>query len=376
MEPNWYGYLKLFYLMAATEEVPFKIPAKKIKSILQDEEKTARAAKLLYVSDSEEGIERRKKGKSFEYYYQDKILKDDEDLVRIKSLVIPPAWENVWICKKDNGHLQATGIDARGRKQYKYHPDWCRIRSQTKFYRMVEFGKTLPTIREELKKDLDQKELTLTKVLAACVSVIEKTGIRIGNAAYEKEYKSYGLTTLKNRHVDINGTRATFSFKGKKGVKQTLVLRNKKLAKIIKQCKEIPGKELFQFFDEDGKHHSIDSGMVNDYIKEISGADFTAKDFRTWEGTIHALLALSEMTWGESDTERKKQIVEAIDKVSGHLGNTRSVCRKYYIHPLLFSLYENRKLDKYLHKMKEKKDSPAIAAAEEMIMTVLEANPF
>lgn len=362
----------------ATAEIPFKIPAKKIKSILKDEEKTARAAKLTYVSDKDEGIERRRKGKNFEYYFQNKLVKDDETLVRIKSLVIPPAWEQVWICKKDNGHLQATGIDARGRKQYKYHPDWCRIRNQTKFYRMVEFGKALPKIRERIKKDLEKKELTLQKVLAACVSVIEKTGIRIGNAAYEKEYKSYGLTTLKNKHVDVTSSQATFSFKGKKGVKQTLVLKNRKLANIIKQCKEIPGRELFQFYDEDGAHHSIDSGMVNEYIKEISGSDFTAKDYRTWEGTVHALMALSDMVCGESVTERKRQIVEAVDKVSAHLGNTRSVCKKYYIHPLILSLFEEEKLTPHIETLSKenKKDSSYISSVEKTIMDILNTNPF
>lgn len=361
--------------MTEIEEGLLKIPAKKLKKILQDDEKTALAANLEYVSDTEEGIERRRKGKKFEYYYKNTILKDDEDLIRIKSLVIPPAWENVWICKKENGHLQATGLDAAGRKQYKYHPNWSLIRNRTKFYRMVEFGKALPAIRERLKKDLNQKELTLQKVLAACVSVMEQTGIRVGNSFYEKEYQSYGLTTLKDRHVKVNQNKAFFTFKGKKGVKQTIEIKDKKLAKIIKKCQDIPGKELFQFYDEDGKHYSVDSGMVNEYIKEISHADFTAKDFRTWLGTVQTLLALIEIGCSETATSRKKGIVDAIDKVSLQLGNTRTVCKKYYIHPDILTMYEDKTLDSYLEELSKKSipDDPCFSSAEKTIMKILEA---
>lgn len=360
--------------MTEIEETLLKIPAKKLKKIVKDEEKTAIAAHLVYVTDTEEGIERRRKGKNFTYYYKDKILKNDEDLVRIKSLVIPPAWERVWICKKENGHLQVTGYDVRGRKQYKYHPNWSVIRNRTKFYRMIEFGKTLPAIRKRLEEDLGKKELTLPKVLAASVSVMEKTGIRIGNSFYEKEYKSYGLTTLKDKHVEIQKSKAYFTFKGKKGVKQTLELKNRKLTKIIKQCQDIPGKELFQFYDEEGVRNSIDSGMVNDYIKEISGADFTAKDFRTWKGTVHALMALQEIDCGETVTERKKSIVEAIDKVALYLGNTRTVCKKYYIHPDIFTLYETKQLDKYLSVSvnNDENEDECFLAVEKTIMKILE----
>ena len=361
--------------MTEIEEALLKIPAKKLKKIIQDDEKTAIAAKLVYVSDKDQGIERRGNGKKFEYYYKDKILKNDEDLVRIKSLVIPPAWEKVWICKKENGHLQATGIDAAGRKQYKYHPHWSLVRNRTKFFRMVEFGKTLPEIRKKLKKDLSQKDLTLNKVLAACVSVMEQTGIRVGNSFYEKEYNSYGLTTLKDRHVKINQNKAFFTFKGKKGVKQTIELKDKKLAKVIKKCQDIPGRELFQFYDEDGKHYSVDSGLVNGYIKEISQADFTAKDFRTWLGTVQALLALMEIGCSETATERKKGIVEAIDKVSLQLGNTRTVCKKYYIHPDILTMYEEKTLDRHINKLTRKsiKDDPCFSSAEKTIMKILKA---
>ena len=361
--------------MTEIEETLLKIPAKKLKKIIQDDEKTALAANLLYVSDTDEGIERRSKGKKFQYYFKEKIVEEDEDLVRIKSLVIPPAWEKVWICKKENGHLQVTGIDAAGRKQYKYHPHWSLIRNRTKFFRMVEFGKALPDIRERLNKDLRQKELTINKVLAACVSVMEQTGIRVGNSFYEKEYHSYGLTTLKSRHVKIKQNKAFFTFKGKKGVKQNIELKDKKLAKIIKKCQDIPGRELFQFYDEDGKHYSVDSGMVNEYIKEISQADFTAKDFRTWLGTVQTLVALIEIGCCETATDRKKGIVEAIDKVSLQLGNTRTVCKKYYIHPDILTMYEDKTLDRHIKKLTGKsiENDPCFSSAEKTIMKILKA---
>lgn len=363
--------------MKETIEPTLRIPAKKLKSILRNDEKTALAAHLVYVSDTDEGIERNRKGKKFDYYFQGKLVKDDEDLVRIKSLVIPPAWEKVWICKNPNGHLQATGFDARNRKQYKYHPNWTRIRNRTKFYRMIDFGKTLPAMRRRLQKDLENKSLTLSKVLAACVSVMESTGIRIGNSFYEKEYKSYGLTTLNDRHVAFKNNKALFTFKGKKGVEQILELKDKKLAKIVKQCKDIPGKKLFQFYDEEGNHHSIDSGKVNEYIREISNADFTAKDFRTWSGTVHSLLELAEIGCCETADERKKAIIEVVDKVSQHLGNTRAVCKKYYIHPVILTLYENKKLDPYLENLSKGKstnEKKRLLSAEKTIMQILESD--
>lgn len=363
--------------MKEIEEPTLRIPAKKLKSILSDDEKTAIAANLMYVSDTDEGIERRRKGKNFQYYFKGKLVKDDEDLVRIKSLVIPPAWEKVWICKQPNGHLQVTGYDALNRKQYKYHNNWARIRNRTKFYRMIDFGKSLPSMRKRLQNDLDGKELTVNKVLSTCVSVMETTGIRIGNSFYEKEYNSYGLTTLNDRHVIFKNNKVLFTFKGKKGVEQTLELKDKKLAKIIRQCQDIPGKKLFQFYDENGNHHSIDSGKVNNYIKEISDADFTAKDFRTWAGTVHSLLELAEIGCCETLDERKKAIVEVVDKVSQHLGNTRAVCKKYYIHPVILTLYENKKLDKYLVSLNRGKaidEKKRLLNTEKAIMEILESD--
>jgi len=357
-------------------EIP-KISKRKIRSIVKDEEKTARAANLVYVTDKEPGIERRKKGEKFEYYFNNKIIKDDEELLRIKHLVLPPAWEKVWICKKENGHLQATGYDTKGRKQYKYHPNWNALRNDTKFYRLHDFGKALPDMRLQIEKDLSDKDLSQRKVLAAVVSLLERTNIRIGNSFYEKAYGSFGLTTLKDRHVTFKGNKAVFSFKGKKGVAHNITLKSKKLAAIVKKCRDVPGKELFQFFDEDDNHHSIDSGSVNDYIREISHADFTAKDFRTWAGTVQAFLALKSIGCCETETETKRKIVEALDIVSGHLGNTRTVCKKYYVHPIILSLYESGKLEKYtgeLDKIEKNDGKAGLSSEEKMVMKILESN--
>lgn len=364
--------------MSEVAEMLPKISKRKLRRIVKDEEKTARAAHLVYVSDKERGIERKKKDDTFEYYYNGELIKDDEELLRIKHLAIPPAWERVWICKKENGHLQATGYDAKNRKQYRYHPHWNSLRNETKFYRLHDFGKALPEIRLQLEKDLGLPGLPERKVLAAVVSLMERTNIRIGNSFYEKEYGSYGITTLKDRHVKFQGNAVTFSFKGKKGIAHKINLKSRRLASIIKKCRDIPGKELFQYYDEEGNHHSIDSGLVNSYIREISNQDFTAKDFRTWAGTVHAFLALKNIgcSW-ESATEAKRKIVEALDIVSDRLGNTRTVCKNYYVHPQILSLYENKKLDKYIRDLDaiEKDDGKAgLSPEEKIVMKILESN--
>ena len=324
-----------------------KLSKRKIKAISKDPEKTAAAINLVYVNDTQPGIQRLKNGDDFIFKLKGKKLTNKTALQRIKSLVIPPAWENVWICNLDNGHLQATGIDLKKRKQYKYHPHWNTLRNHTKYYRLLEFGKALPTIRAQLQKDLSLPGLPVEKVLALVVTLIEQTNIRIGNNFYEKLYGSFGLTTLKDKHVVINSGHLKFMFKGKKGVEHDISLKNKKLSLLVKQCRDIPGKELFQYYDEQGNRHPIDSGMVNNYIKNISGANFSAKDFRTWSGTVQAFLAFKELGLFETETEKKKKIVEALDIVAGHLGNTRTVCKKYYVHPAIISLYENKTLKRY-----------------------------
>lgn len=352
-------------------ELISKISPSKILKIMKDPEKSATAVNLIYTNDSEnQGIARKKRGKKFNYFSGEQKIKDQEEIQRINQLAIPPAWENVWICAFQNGHLQATGVDAKKRKQYRYHPVWNALRNHTKFYRMLQFGEVLPTIRLALEKDLAHRQLDKRKVLALVVSLMERTNIRIGNNIYEKLYGSFGLTTLKDKHVEIKGQKIQFSFKGKKGIYHDIDLKNAKLAKAVKNCRDIPGKELFQYYDDDGKRHAIESGMVNDYIKEISGEDFTAKDFRTWSGTVNALIAFKEIEAQEIEENQKSKIKRAIELVACELGNTSTVCRKYYIHPLIINLYENDAIKKYLRELDEIEidDGKASLTKEELIV--------
>ena len=354
-------------------DTEIRITKKKIASIVNDHEASAKAVKLRYVSDGDKGITRIRKGDKFEYHYNDEKITDSETLDRIKKLVIPPAWENVWICRHDNGHIQATGTDVRGRKQYRYHPLWTALRNETKFFRLLEFGKCLPVIRERLQKDLSRQGLPKEKVLAAIVSIMDKTSIRIGSSFYEKLYGSFGLSTLKDKHVKIEGGTVRFSFKGKKGVYHDVSLKSRKLANIVKQCRDIPGKELFQYYDAEGNVQSIDSGEVNDYIKEIACGEFTSKDFRTWTGTVQCLLSLKEAGAFDSSAQMKKNIVAAIDAVAQSLGNTRAVCKKHYIHPLVLTSYENNKMERYLNELQEKAaEGEEITACEEVLLALLE----
>jgi DNA topoisomerase I len=353
------------------------LPNRKMKSIIGNAKKSAQAVNLIYVIDSEKGISRIKMGKQFVYIDQDKKVKDKDVLIRIKSLVIPPAWENVWISKSENGHLQATGIDTKKRKQYKYHAQWNALRNQTKYYHMIQFGKALPAIRIQVEKDLKRSGFPVEKVLALVVSLMQLTNIRVGSEAYEKLYGSFGLTTLKDKHVIVEGNDFRFSFKGKKGGHHELNLKNKRLAKIVKACRDIPGKELFQYFTPEGEKKSIDSGMVNEYIRKISGGDFTAKDFRTWAGTIHAFLAFKELGSFETDAEARKKVIEALDIVSKHLGNTRNVCKKYYVHPSILSLYENKSLNQYLAELDKtgvKNNKTDLSSVEKIVIRILEHN--
>ncbi len=332
--------------------------------------------KIVYIIDSETpGIKRQKRGKGFSYHYNGETIKDEEELERIRKLVIPPAWKEVWISPKANSHLQATGIDAMGRKQYLYHPMWVALRNERKYHRMAQFAKTLPAIRLNLEKDLSRKGLPKEKILALIVSLMERTSIRVGNNIYEKLHGSFGLTTLKDKHTEVKGGNVNFSFKGKKGVYHDVNIRNPKLARMVQRCKEIPGKELFQYYDEDGKRQSIDSGMVNDYIKEISGEDFTSKDFRTWSGTVKAFLAFKENGCAETETEKKKVIAFAIDKVATQLGNTRAVCKKYYIHPEILSQYESGAIQKYfdqLDAIEEDDNKAELTKEEKIVLSILE----
>lgn len=317
--------------------------------LADDPVKVAKAAKLVYVSDTMPGISRQKKGDHFVYIdAKGKEVDDAATLERIHKMALPPAWEKVWICSRPNGHLQATGVDTKNRKQYRYHANWNAIRSETKFFRMVSFGEKLPLLRERLEKDLKQRDLTRDKVIAIALSVMEQTLIRVGNAAYEKEYGSYGLTTLKDRHVKTEGSEVRFSFKGKKGIYHDITLRDQRLARLVKACRDIPGKELFQYFDEAGERRSIDSGMVNEYLQSVMGDSFSAKDFRTWAGTVNALRLLVELEPCSTEKEAKKNVNTVLDEVSHRLGNTRTVCRKHYVHPQILEAYECQDLNQYI----------------------------
>ncbi|MGX5818027.1 DNA topoisomerase IB [Chitinophaga lutea] len=307
-------------------------------------DKAAAAVRLRYVSASMPGLRRIRTKSGFTYEDQHgHPVTDEAVLQRIKSLVLPPAWEDVWICPYANGHLQATGKDTRGRRQYRYHPRWAAARNETKYARLRAFGRVLPRIRRQIARDLRRRQLDKPRVIAIALRVMEETLMRVGNEEYRRQYHSYGLTTLRNNHVRINGNEVFFRFSGKKGVEQKIHLRHASMARLLKKMRDMPGQELFQYY-EDGEIRSLDSGEVNEYLKTITNEEFTCKDFRTWAGTLHALRLLAEAGPFASEAECKRNIVSVIDQVAARLGNTRAVCKKYYIHPLLFELYEKGRL--------------------------------
>ena len=300
----------------------------------------AKEAGLSYVSDTMPGIERKRAGKHFSYIGLDgKPIHDQEVLRRIRSLAIPPAWTAVWICPYPNGHIQAIGRDKRGRKQYRYHPRWREVRDESKYGKMLVFGRVLPAIRERVEADLRRRGLPRERVLAAVVRLMETTLFRIGNTEYAKANKSYGLTTLRNRHVEIEGSHIHLNFRGKHGIRHETDINDRRLARIIKDCRDLPGYELFQYLDEEGNRHTIDSADVNDYLREISGEEITAKDFRTWAATNLAALALQEFELFDTEAKRKRAVVRAVENVAKHLGNTPAICRRCYIHPAIFDGY-------------------------------------
>ena len=324
----------------SAHQVPAHRPEPDVLDVHVDPRDSAKAAGLRYVSDAKPGISREKVGDTVRYRKPDgSLVKDEETLGRIKSLVIPPAWTQVWITTHTNGHLQATGRDARGRKQSRYHPKWREVRDENKYERMTHFADALPLIRERIKHDLALHGLPRDKVLATIISLMETTHIRVGNQEYAKENHSYGLTTMEHQHVDVHGSEIKFHFQGKSRVEHTISLHDKRLARIIRQCEELPGHELFQFVDHDGNHHVIDSQDVNDYLRGITGQHFTAKDFRTWAGTVLAAHLLEGFEPFTSASQAKKNIVAAIKEVASQLGNTPSVCRKCYVHPAVIEAY-------------------------------------
>ena len=330
-------------------------------------------AGLIYVSDQEPGI--RRVGPKSKFSYLDpagKAVRDDATLKRIRSLVIPPNWSNVWICANPRGHLQATGRDARDRKQYRYHPRYRSIREETKYEKMVLFGHVLPRIRQRVNLDLSLPGLRKEKVLAAVVRLMDLTQIRVGNEEYARENQSFGLTTMRDRHVQIQGSKIRFRFRGKSGKEHSLDLDDRRLAEVVKRCRDVPGYELFQYIDETGAHVSVDSGMVNQYLKEISGEEITAKDFRTWHGTVEAAVSLAACEACATQTAIKQNIVIAIKEVSARLGNLPAACRKYYVHPLILEMYATGALTAKVKVTRRRVHASGLGSAERSVLKLLE----
>jgi len=338
--------------------------------IIKDSVESAKIAGLRYVSDCKSGIKRLKSGKGFKYVESNgQVVNDEATSDRIRSLVIPPAWTDVWICSSSNGHLQATGRDARGRKQYRYHPKWKEVRDENKFGKMIGFALVMPRIRDAVDKDLASTGFSRKKVLAAIVHLLELTLIRVGNEEYARSNQSYGLTTLRNSHVQVLGSKIRFNFRGKSGKQYSIGVRNKRLAKIVKRCQELPGQDLFAYLDENKQPVDISSTDVNEYLREITQDDFTAKDFRTWAGTVLAAMALQESGDCGSKTQAKRNIVAVVKKVAEHLGNTPAVCKKCYIHPGVIDGYLDGSI---LKAGSERKSVSGLAPEEATVVNFLQ----
>jgi DNA topoisomerase I len=329
---------------------------------------------LQYVQDSEPGYGRRRAGRGFVYLDPDgQIVRDEALRTRFKALAIPPAWCDVWIAAQANAHLQATGRDEAGRKQYLYHPAWARVREQTKYTRLLEFGEALPQLRSQVEQDLRIRKLSQTKVLALVVRLLETTLIRIGNPEYERQNGSFGLTTLLDDHVTVDADELIFEFRGKSGIEHEIVLNDPRLARLVKACQELPGQRLLQYIDDEGLVQSIDSGMVNDYLRTATGCTFTAKEFRTWGGTVQALRLLRTLGRSESAADRKRQVVAAIKQVAACLGNTPAVCRQYYIHPCITEAFAAGKLEEYCRALHDDQpgDPTELSGEEQVVLALL-----
>ena len=355
---------------------PTAVPAALPPEPERDPVAAARAAGLRYVSDRQPGIRRRRAGKWFTYLGPDgRTIRDQATLRRMRSLAIPPAWTDVWICTSPNGNIQAVGSDARGRKQYRYHPKWRETRDESKYGRTLAFARALPKIRARVEEDLARPGLPKEKVVAAVVKLLESTFIRVGNEEYARTNRSYGLTTMRNRHVRIDGSRVAFRFQGKSGQRHDIDLRDRRLARVVKRCQELPGQQLFGYLDEDGVPREIDSDDVNGYLRETTGEDFTAKDFRTWAGTVLAATALRAFEAVDSDAGAKKNVVQAIEGVAKRLGNTPAVCRRCYVHPGVIESYVDGTLAEVLKQRTEDEIAgslPDLSAEEAAVLTLLQ----
>jgi DNA topoisomerase-1 len=316
--------------------------------VVLDPEASAAVAQLRYVRDAEPGIRRQRSRHAFRYTLPDgRPVRDLDTLRRIKRLAIPPAGTDVWICTRPEGHLQAVGRDAKGRKQYRYHPRWREVRDETKYLRMVAFGRALPQIRAQVARDMAVPGLPRDKVLATVVRLLEATCIRVGNEEYARKNRSFGLTTLRSQHVKVHGSTLRFEFRGKGGKQHEVGVADRRLARIVAECRELPGYELFQYVDDDGARQTIDSSDVNDYVRRVSGQDFTAKDFRTWSGTVSAARELSTRA-AEGERATKRTFAEAIATVAGQLGNTPTICRRCYVHPAVIDAFTRGQLAEQL----------------------------
>ena len=334
----------------------------------------AEEAGLRYVSDERAGYTRRAKGKDFEYFdTEGKPIRDEQRLLRIKRLAIPPAWTEVWICPSPTGHIQATGRDARERKQYRYHERWREVRDENKFDRVAQFAKGLPNIRRQVAQDLKLPGLPRRKVLATIVRLLERTFIRIGNEEYARANKSFGLTTLKTRHVKVKGAQVMFRFRGKSGRQHEVDVTDRRVAKVIAKCQDLPGQDLFQYLNDEGEVQNVTSQDVNEYLRQIAGEDFTAKDFRTWGGTVLAAVALSRQKEFETKKQAKSNIKTAISAVAELLGNTPAVCRKCYIHPGIVEAYLSRTQITGLNGSGKTLAPPNLRAAERAVLKFLGA---
>jgi DNA topoisomerase-1 len=327
---------------------------------------SAEEAGLRYASDQTPGILRRRAGRGFSYVAADGTKLDDPEVIaRIRALAIPPAWTDVWICPHPRGHLQATGRDARGRKQYRYHTRWRAVRDETKYSRLTSFAKALPQIRAQVKKDLSLTGLPRDKILATVIRLLEMTLIRVGNKEYARDNESFGLTTMRNRHVEVHGSKLEFEFRGKGGKRHVVDIRDPRLAKIVRQCQEIPGHELFQYVDEDGGRGRVESADVNEYLRRHAGEDFTAKDFRTWAGTVLMVRALEELGPATSTRQAKRKLLRAIEAVAAMLGNTPAICRAYYVHPSITEGFMDGSLHGFLERRSKKRRSRRGLSGEE-----------
>jgi DNA topoisomerase-1 len=339
------------------------------------EEDAAKVANLRHVSDDRPGITRRRSGRGFSYLAMDgSVVRDKANLQRIRALAIPPAWAKVWICPIPNGHMQATGRDARGRKQYRYHTRWNEVRDATKYDRMMEFGSALPAIRARLDEDLARQAIPKEKVLATIISLLEATVIRVGNEEYARENHSYGLTTMQNRHIEIDGSQMRFRFRGKSGKVHDISVSDRRLARMVQRCRDLPGQDLFQYLDDTGEPQPIDSADVNEYLRCIAEHDFTAKDYRTWAGTLLAAEQLVPLHPEDPAVPSKEALATAIAAVADHLGNTPAVCRKCYIHPAILNAYQDAaEYDRWV-AVSERGDCPErLSASEAALLRFLRA---